>query len=347
MKKYGIGVIGLGMGSGLLLINNVSSSNLEVIGVCDIVFDKAEKLKQEYNLKYAVKDYKELIEKEDIDIIAVFSPDHLHAEQCIAALEAGKHVICTKPMVTSIRDAKKIVKLVDEKKLKFLTGQTMRYNPEFTAIKKMYDDGDLGEIIIAEAHYVHDLRPVFKMTPWRMEVPQDVMYGGTCHPVDALRWFLGDVEEVFAYGVKGNINSGYPLKANYLLNLKFKNGVIARVLAAFDIIHPPMPEMGISIFGSKGSAIGEFTDYLPGKTKVVLDKFEGNIESVMVHPAETVGAYGHGYSVKRFLNHFDYCLENNLIPSPSVRDGAKAISVCEAAWESIESGKPVKVFNGF
>ena len=100
--------------------------------------------------------------------------------------------------------------------------------------------------------------------------------------MDALRWFLGDVEEVFEYGVKDNINSGHPLKANYLLNLKFKNGVIAKVLATFDIIHSPMPEMSISIFGSKGSAIGEFTDYLSGKTKVVLDKFEENIEGVMV-----------------------------------------------------------------
>ena len=69
----------------------------------------------------------------------------------------------------------------------------------------MYDDGDLGEIIMAEAHYVHDMRPVFKMTPWRLNTPQDFMYGGVCHPVDVLRWFLGDVDEVFAYANKGNI----------------------------------------------------------------------------------------------------------------------------------------------
>lgn len=60
----------------------------------------------------------------------------------------------------------------------------------------MCDDGDLDEIIMAEAHYVHDLRDVADFTPWRVEAPQDLMFGGACHPIDVLRWFLGDINEV-------------------------------------------------------------------------------------------------------------------------------------------------------
>ncbi|MDZ7837481.1 MAG: Gfo/Idh/MocA family oxidoreductase [Actinomycetota bacterium] len=115
----------------------------------------------------------------------------------------------------------------------------------------MYDDNDLGDIIVAEAHYVHDMRPVFKVTPWRLKVPQDLMYGGVCHPVDVLRWFLGDVEEVFAYGNKGNITPEYSIKGNFLLNLKFKTGPIARIMGVYDIVHPPMPMMGLSILAQK------------------------------------------------------------------------------------------------
>ena len=347
MKKYKIGVIGAGMGGTVLEINNVKGSKLEVVGICSKPINMAEKYKEEYNLKYAFEDYRDLIEKEDIDIITVYSPDHLHAEHCIAALEAGKHVICTKPLVTSVDDAKKIVKLVGEKKVKFLTGQTMRYDPQFATIKKMYDDGDLGKIIMAEAHYVHDLRPLYEMTPWRLKVPQDFMYGGVCHPVDVLRWFLGDVNEVFAYGNKGNLTPEYPVEANFILNLKFKNGVIARILGAYDIVHPPMPMMGVSIFGTKGSAIGDFSDKLGGRVKVVFDKFDYKNESESIFPPETEGAYGHGMTVVRYLGHFEDCLENDLTPVPDVKEGAKSISVCSAAWESIKTGKPVKVFNEF
>jgi len=347
MKRYKIGIIGAGMGSTLLEINNINDSKLEVIGICSKPIEIAEKYKEEYNLKYAFEDYKRLIEKKDIDIIAVYSPDHLHAEHCMAALNAKKHVICTKPLVTSLEHAKEIVKLVDEKKVKFLTGQTMRFEPQFETIKKMYDDGDLGKPILAEAYYVHDMRPIYKMTPWRLNTPQDLMYGGVCHPVDVLRWFLGDVDEVFAYGNKGNLTPEYSLESNFILSLKFKNGVIARILGAYDIVHPPMPMMGVSIFGTTGSAIGDYSDKLGGRVKVVFDKFNFKNESESVFLPETEGAYGHGMTVIRYLEHFEDCLENDLTPIPDVKEGAKSISVCSAAWESIETGKPIKVFNEY
>lgn len=347
MKKYGIGVIGLGMGSTVLEINGIKSSQLEVRGVCAAHYDKAQYFKEKYNLKYAAKEYHELIEKNDIDIIAIYSPDHLHAEHAIAALKAEKHIICTKPMVTDLEDAKVIANLVREKNVKFLTGQTMRYDPEFATIKKMYDDGDLGSAIAAEAHYVHDLRSLYPLTPWRLDVPQDLMYGGVSHPVDVLRWFFGDVDEVFAYGVKGKLEKRYPYENNFIVSLKFKNGTIARILGLYDIVEPPMPMMGVSIFGSKGTAIGDFTDRRGGKVKVVYDKFEYKTTSQMDYPAEIEGAYGHGTTVLRYLRHFEECLETNRDPVPDAVEGAKSIAVCSAAWDSIKSGKPVKVFNEF
>ncbi len=87
-------------------------------------------------------------------MIGVYSPDHLHARHALAALEAGKHVICTKPMCTSVEDAEALVRKVDETGLTVLVGQTMRFDPEFAAAKRFFDDGELGEILFAEAHYV-------------------------------------------------------------------------------------------------------------------------------------------------------------------------------------------------
>src|SRR5439155_22741524 len=170
-----------------------------------------------------------------------------------AALRAGKHVVCTKPMVTRVEDALEIVRLVDQTGRKFLVGQTMRFDQQFVAAKQMLDEGVLGEITWAEAHYVHDLRHVLPLTPWRLTAPQDLMYGGVSHPIDLLRWLFGDVATVHALGRKGKTMPTYPLPDNFLLSLEFENGVIARVLGSYGVVHPPMPMMGLGLYGDKGS----------------------------------------------------------------------------------------------
>ena len=151
-KDIGVGVIGIGMGENMLALNEDASSRFEVRGLCARTKSKVEALAQKWNISLATTDYREIIDCRDIDVVGIYSPDHLHGEHAIAALKAGKHVICTKPMVTTMKDCEEIVRLVDETGLKFLVGQTMRFDPEFVNAKRMYDDGDLGEIIMAEAH---------------------------------------------------------------------------------------------------------------------------------------------------------------------------------------------------
>jgi len=346
-KDIGVGVIGIGMGANLLPVNRNPDSRLEVRGVCSRTKSKVERFAREWGLPFWTTDYRELVSREDIQVIGVYSPDHLHAEHALAALKAGRHVICTKPMCTSVEDADKLVRLVDETGLKFLVGQTMRFDPEFSGAKRMLDDGDLGEIIFAEGHYVHDARAFFPLTPWRLQAPQDLMYGGASHPIDLLRWFLGDVEEVHAYARKGDLTPEYPYEDNYLINLKFQNGVAARVLAAYGLVEPPMPMMGLGLYGTRASLIADFTDQQDGHLKVVFDKLEGRPVAGMTFPAEKEGAFGHGAGVMRYLRHFEECLNEDTRPSPDVRDGAKSIAVCSAAWESIRHGGVVKVRTGF
>lgn len=346
-KDIGVGIIGVGMGANVLPINHNPNSRLTVRGLCAQNTEKLSTLAARWQVPFWTTDYQELIARDDIQVIAVFSPDHLHTAQASAALHAGKHVICTKPMCTSISDAEKLVKLVDASGLKFLVGQTMRFDPEFVNAKRLFDDGDLGEIILAEAHYVHDARGFFPLTPWRLQAPQDLMFGGASHPIDLLRWFLGDVAEVHAYGRKGNLTPEYPYEDNYLINLKFKNGAIARVLAAYGLVEPPMPMMGLSLYGSKASLQADFTDQQAGHLNLVVDKLAGHPVASMVFPPEKEGTLGHGQGVMRYLQHFEQCLFEDRQPSPGVRDGAKSIAVCAAAWESIRQGGVVPVRSDF
>jgi len=246
-----------------------------------------------------------------------------------------------------VEDADRLVKLVDEKGVKFLVGQTMRFEPEFTAAKSQLDRGLLGDLILVEGHYVHDMRHVYPFTPWRRDVPQDLLYGGISHPLDIMRWLLGDIEEVHAYGNRGGLTPEVKINGNFLLNVKFVNGTIGRVLGVYDCVHPPMPMMGIGLWGNKGTLMADYTDLKGGHINVVYDEIEGQPVGTFEFPAETLGAYGHGDTVLRYMRQFADCLENDREPSPNVRDGAKSVATCEAAGRSVETGEVVKVRNDF
>ena len=343
-KNLGIGVIGLGMGKDLLYLNSDPSTRFEVRAICATTPEKVERIAKENDIGFYSTDYKDLLDRDDIDVIAVFSYDHLHGEHCLAALRAGKHVIVTKPMVTKLSDAVEITREAESRGLKLIVGETCRWYTSFLAVKRFYDDGELGDIIFLEGHYVHEIKDYFGLTPWRVELPQDFMYGGMCHPVDSLVWFLGEIDEVHCYAKKGGI-SDYPIEDNFLLNLKFQNGIPARVLGAYGTVHPPMPMMGLTIYGTKGTAIATFEDFQPSQVRIVFDKLYSNEPAVIDYPADLEGAYGQGAAVRRYISHFEDCIINDKTPSDDAREGTKTIAALEAAWSSVKSGAVEKVSN--
>jgi len=341
-KSIGIGLIGTGMGRDLLYLNEEPESRFQVRGICSATAAKVEAVARESAVAFWTTDHRELIERDDVDVIAVYSPDHLHAQHCIDALKAGKHVIVTKPMVTDLADAIEITRLAEKNNLKFLVGETCRWYTSFLDLRKLYDDGDLGQAIFAEAHYVHEIKDFFTKTTWRLTEPQDFMYGGVCHPLDSLVWLLGDVDEVHCYANKGDL-SAYPIEDNFTLNVKFRNGIMARVLGAYGVIQPPYPMMGLTIYGNKGTATATFEDFQPCQLKFVLDRFLQNGSAVIDYPADLTGAYGQGDAVRRYMEHFEDCIVNDKTPMEDAREGTKTIAALSAAWESARTGKPVRV----
>jgi len=354
-KDIGIGVAGLGLGTLLMRINNDPTSRLQVRGVYEP--DKARlhqryevgksvaALLDEFGVDYAADHYEDLLARPDIDLVGIFSPCVYHYEQIKQALLAGKHVIVTKPMVVSLDEAREIVDLVDRTGLKLLVAQSMRWNSMFRAIHALHEAGKLGRIMLAEAYYVHDMRPVMDRSPWRYQIPQDFMYGGVCHPVDLLRWFLGEVDEVFAYGSHGGLDTRYPAdkENNFIISLKYQSGVIARVLGAYDIIHPPalwhrpFHGVGLALYGTRASLFNDRIIYeYYGRGKPI-EQVITPADEKEDHAGETMG----------FLKHFEQCLVNGARPLVDVRDGAQVVAICSTCWDSIHSGQPVKVTREF
>jgi predicted dehydrogenase len=361
----GLGVIGVNttnMGSTVSLLRDVPDLRYVLRGICAARAEPLEALAREWGVPFHTTDYRDLVARPEVDVVAVFSPDHLHAEHCMAALAEGKHVICTKPMVTSLEDARRLVKAVQRSGRKFLVGQTMRFDRQFLTLRQFVERGDLGRLRVAQAHYVHDMRPVYELTPWRLRAPQDLMYGGIVHVADILRSFCGEVAEVHALANHGTLTPEYPKEDNYLLNLRFENGVIGQGVGLHGIVHPPMPMMQVSLFGTGGSAVSDFTDNEPGTLRMTLDSLPADQEGaprrrrrcaeegvppreplvMQFSPEKDTSVYGHGQTVIRYMRHFQQCLDEDWEPSPGVVDGAKAVAVGAAAWESVRTGKAVR-----
>jgi predicted dehydrogenase len=336
-KTVGIGLVGLGFGKQVLAINADPDSALIVRGICARHSAATAAVQAQYGIPYATTDYAHLLARDDIDIVAVFTPDHCHREHILAALAAGKHVVVTKPMVVSLREAEEVVRAVDRSGRKLLVGQTSRWQPQNMAVKRFLDEGRLGDILVIEAAYVQDLRPIYDWSTWRYTVPQDFLYGGAIHVIDLLQWFAGDVAEVTCYAAPSHTDPRYPadMPDTFLISMRFAGGALGRILCACGVIAPPMPvQDNLNVFGTRGSVVG---------SQIVLDGLENTPTLTMNFPADRPGG-----SVVRYLKHFEACLREDCTPLVDVREGARGIAVVEACWESIRSGgRPTTVRGAF
>ena len=347
MRRYNVAVYGLGMGANVLTLNDDPDSPLYVRSICTRSEEKLKGFQKQFGIERAFTKYSEMIEDSDIDIVAVYTPDALHAEHCTQALLAGKHVICTKPMATSIEAAERIVQAVRDSGMKFMVAQTARFVKQYEHVKSYVEAGNIGNILACRSQYVHDISPYLRLTPWRITMPQDFMYGGGLHPIDLLRWYVGEIDEVYAYAQRSNRTEGYSSDDNFMILMKFASGCIGTVSVLCGVVHPPVPIIELDLFGDRGSINATYTEGEPGSLKLVSEKLRDAPVQEIHYPAETGVTYKHGESERRIFKRFAACIERDEKTDPDEIEGARGIAVAAAAWESIRTGKPVKVRRSF
>ena len=156
-KMLKAGIIGCGgIANGKHMPSIKQIAEIEMVAFCDIIIERAEKAAKEYGTADAktYKDYKDLIADKSIDVVYVLTPNREHSFMTIDALNAGKHVMCEKPMAKTSKEAKEMVE-VAKKTGKILTiGYQGRYRENSQYLKKMVDRGDLGEVYLAKAHAI-------------------------------------------------------------------------------------------------------------------------------------------------------------------------------------------------
>jgi predicted dehydrogenase len=327
------GVLGLGMGQNMFLAHDMPESTIKVHGICDTNEERLESMRAEHTVPFATTDWREMIQRDDIDLIGVFTPDGLHAEHVLAALEAGKHVICTKPMTDSLDDAVAILEAVRRTGLTFLVGQTCRFSPHRRAAKQLVDAGRYGKLVYVEATYSHDIREVLDGTAWRYEMPQDFLYGGLCHPMDLALWIGGRPAEISAMASRADLDPRYPegLDTNYLVNIRFENGAIGRVIGLYDFIHPEgMPYIELTVSGSEAASHEDQITWHGDHT----DRRVEPIGEAIDERHEGVDYSGHRGEVAEYLVHFEQCLRSSTEPSPGALEATQVISTLDAVRRS-------------
>lgn len=339
-NPIGLGVIGYGgIARNCLDAVQVPATGFRVTALAGLSDAELARHARTYDIGFTTTDYQELIRHPEVEAVAIYAPDALHLKMIEAALLAGKHVVVTKPMVISTAEAERVLELVGQTGKVLVVGETSRYSLYCQAARALVDDGDLGRLVFGETHYVHDMRPVFDRTPWRYLEPKDFPIGSMCHPISLLTWYLGDVEELFAYGINSGVDPRYPANTpdTYLVNVKFRSGAIGRILGAFGIVEPPLPMETLKLFGTKGSI---------SHNDVVLDKIPGK-PVLTTHHAREEGFDGHEGEVRRYMEEFAREIRTGQPSSSTALDAAKTAAIGEAIKESVASGNPVQVRAGF
>ncbi|MDF2672861.1 MAG: oxidoreductase [Clostridiales bacterium] len=147
MKKFKIGIIGTGMRTMFLVNEILKKEELEILAVSDISQHSMEQLCSSYEKEWdKYLDYRDLLNREDIDGVIIASPDYCHEEQAIAAFEAGLHVFLEKPIAVTLEGGKKVLEARDKSGKTLLIGFVLRYNKAYRKMKELIASGIIGEV---------------------------------------------------------------------------------------------------------------------------------------------------------------------------------------------------------
>jgi predicted dehydrogenase len=203
-KRFRVGLIGCGgIANGKHMPSLKKLPHVEMVAFCDIIEERAQKAAEEYGKPRSkvFKDYRDLIALPDLDVIHVLTPNKSHAEISIAALEAGKHVMCEKPMAKTAKDAKAMVEAAKRTGKKLTIGYQGRHRNDSIYLKKIVEDGELGEIYYAKAHAIRRRA----VPTWGVFLNEEEQGGGPLidigtHALDLTLWEMNNYEPAYVVG---------------------------------------------------------------------------------------------------------------------------------------------------
>jgi len=306
--------------------------NAELAAVCDIIPERAKAGGSKYGVPFYL-DAAEMLKAVKPDIVSVatggfeYSSDHYGPT--IQALESGAHVLCEKPISNDIALGQKMVDTAKRLGRCFAVDLNHRFTPAARAAKKWQEDGRIGELLFCNMS-------LWIGRPELLETPYYHLKALNPHSVDIMRYYMGDVEEVFCYAMMA---SGRNIYSSASVNMKFANGAVGHLTSSYDIARGhPMERCEVA--GRMGRFV--FEDMWREATLYPADSW---IKEQYTNPV--FGGFG-GFidtfrdRIKCFVDQIDAGAKPDEIDG-SGEAGLEATRVIHAAIRSLRTGLPVKV----
>lgn len=225
-----------------------------LIAVCDIVESKAKELATKYNATSYTNVENMLANEKGIDVVAICSPNGLHATHSIAALNAGFHVLCEKPMAINVHDCGEMIKAAEKANKRLFAIKQNRFNPPVAAVKQAIDKGLLGKIYSIQLSCFWNRNADYYANSWKgtKDLDGGTLYTQFSHFIDLLYWIVGDVKR--AYTLTGNFahQNIIEFEDTGVVAIEFYNGAIGTINYTVNSYNKNM-EGSLTIFAEKGT----------------------------------------------------------------------------------------------
>jgi predicted dehydrogenase len=332
MKKYNVGIIGYSWAAEahIAAINNTSFA--QVTALCSSRNLDSARISAKHG--GSIRCYTEvdkMLANPEIHIISICSYPHLHAEQAIAAAQAGKHLIIEKPLALNLEDCNLVKAAVEKAGVKTCVCFECRFSSQLITIKSIIDRGLLGRIHYGEVDYFHGIGPWYGQYRWNTKKADggSSLLSAGCHALDALLLFMGaEVQSVSSFSAASAnpdfVSYEYPTTSVTIL--KYKDGRIGKVASVIDCLQPYY--FHIHLVGSEGSLLDNkfYSSQLGGLNKNKWSELSMKMldsGDVSDHPYQT-----------QFETFFRALEENREMPLTSLTDALQAHELIFAADRS-------------
>lgn len=308
------------------------ANNGKLMAVCDTDVDKAQQLGEQYDAAVFtdIKDF--LSANIDLDVVAICTPNGLHAEHTIASLRSGYHVLCEKPMALSVYDCGEMIKEAEKANRRLFIVKQNRYNPPVKAVKDLIEAGKLGKIYSVQLNCFWNRNEGYYQNTWKGTKAMDggILYTQFSHFIDLLYWLIGDIKAVNAISSRLTGRTDIEFEDTSVVNCAFYNGALGTMHFTINAFAKNM-EGSLTIFGEKGSIKigGQYLNELEYQSidgVEIKDLPSGN-------PANNYGAYQGSMSNhdKVYENVVDV-LENGGIIATNGYEGLKTVEIIDKIY---------------
>ncbi len=332
-----IAIIGCGYWGPNLVRNFVQSNKVQEIVCCDLDTKRLDRMKSLYPTVGVLTDYKALLDRPDLNAVAIATPVKTHYPIAKDFLSHGKHVLLEKPFTHSYETAFELIKLAEEKAVTLMIDHTFEYTAAVNKIKTIIENGELGKIL-----YVSSIRANLGLFQPDINVVWDL----APHDISTLLYLIGETPVSVNCQGKAHFHPGIEDVATTTLN--FKNGMIAFIHSSW---LDPNKIRRTTIVGSRRMLV--YDDIEPQEKIKIYDK------GVDVPPYYDTYAdfhfsyrYGDIYSpriddyepLKKECDHFIECVSRGMAPLTDGYSGLRVVSILEATNKSLKlSGRAVQI----